>query len=120
MFFFFFSSRRRHTRSDRDWSSDVCSSDLQCLEGRLELLAARREVKQGRRHWRRRFLTADEACLFHPAQPFGQEVGGNPGEAVPKVRVPARAEDQELADDQERPTVADNIEPLGERAVLPV
>src|SRR2546421_3652132 len=27
-FFFFFSSRRRHTRSDRDWSSDVCSSDL--------------------------------------------------------------------------------------------
>src|SRR2546421_9403857 len=28
MVFFFFSSRRRHTRSDRDWSSDVCSSDL--------------------------------------------------------------------------------------------
>src|SRR5699024_11299549 len=27
-FFFFFSSRRRHTRSKRDWSSDVCSSDL--------------------------------------------------------------------------------------------
>src|SRR5207247_7955892 len=26
--FFFFSSRRRHTRSTRDWSSDVCSSDL--------------------------------------------------------------------------------------------
>src|SRR5438067_13766748 len=28
LFFFFFSSRRRHTRSKRDWSSDVCSSDL--------------------------------------------------------------------------------------------
>src|SRR3712207_7147441 len=27
-FFFFFSSRRRHTRYWRDWSSDVCSSDL--------------------------------------------------------------------------------------------
>src|SRR3712207_8523467 len=26
--FFFFSSRRRHTRYWRDWSSDVCSSDL--------------------------------------------------------------------------------------------
>ena len=26
--FFFFSSRRRHTRCWRDWSSDVCSSDL--------------------------------------------------------------------------------------------
>src|SRR5207253_5027080 len=27
---FFFSSRRRHTRWPRDWSSDVCSSDLAC------------------------------------------------------------------------------------------
>src|SRR5699024_11599584 len=27
-FYFFVSSRRRHTRSKRDWSSDVCSSDL--------------------------------------------------------------------------------------------
>src|SRR5690554_348730 len=31
MFFFFFSSRRRHTRCGRDWSSDVCSSDLHPL-----------------------------------------------------------------------------------------
>src|SRR6266403_3245195 len=30
--FFFFSSRRRHTRSLRDWSSDVCSSDLKLVE----------------------------------------------------------------------------------------
>src|SRR2546429_4283378 len=29
--FFFFSSRRRHTRCSRDWSSDVCSSDLSRL-----------------------------------------------------------------------------------------
>src|SRR5690606_40067481 len=28
VFIFFFSSRRRHTRFSRDWSSDVCSSDL--------------------------------------------------------------------------------------------
>src|SRR5437868_13653868 len=28
VFYFFFSSRRRHTISKRDWSSDVCSSDL--------------------------------------------------------------------------------------------
>src|SRR5699024_11359861 len=28
MYYFFFSSRRRHTSSKRDWSSDVCSSDL--------------------------------------------------------------------------------------------
>src|SRR6185312_16712743 len=34
--FFFFSSRRRHTRSDRDWSSDVCSSDLRGTEAPME------------------------------------------------------------------------------------
>src|SRR5436305_10275497 len=32
-FFFFFSSRRRHTRCGRDWSSDVCSSDLKLVGG---------------------------------------------------------------------------------------
>src|SRR5687768_17737395 len=31
--FFFFSSRRRHTRCSRDWSSDVCSSDLVVATG---------------------------------------------------------------------------------------
>src|SRR2546422_3593532 len=31
LFFFFFSSRRRHTRCSRDWSSDVCSSDLKAI-----------------------------------------------------------------------------------------
>src|SRR5207249_9059614 len=42
LFFFFFSSRRRHTRSKRDWSSDVCYSDLLCTsvtEGRRVLMA---------------------------------------------------------------------------------
>src|SRR5439155_9174032 len=32
--FFFFSSRRRHTRWPRDWSSDVCSSDLSASSAR--------------------------------------------------------------------------------------
>src|SRR5688572_32130907 len=54
-FFFFFSSRRRHTRFDCDWSSDVCSSDLEAARapeppqpgldrprGRLVALAGRR------------------------------------------------------------------------------
>src|SRR5215217_1988533 len=35
MFFFFFSSRRRHTRYWRDWSSDVCSSDLELTRASL-------------------------------------------------------------------------------------
>src|SRR2546421_8822354 len=50
--FFFFSSRRRHTRSDRDWSSDVCSSDLaRALCGRVQGLA----LWSAARH--RRFLS---------------------------------------------------------------
>src|SRR6266478_3776533 len=56
--FFFFSSRRRHTRFDCDWSSDVCSSDLRQRSLRLrtalpvdavilELLATRDKSLQG-------------------------------------------------------------------------
>src|SRR5439155_8815282 len=36
--FFFFSSRRRHTRWPRDWSSDVCSSDLEHNGQRLVVI----------------------------------------------------------------------------------
>src|SRR5439155_13154916 len=39
---FFFSSRRRHTRWPRDWSSDVCSSDLSQLPRRVPARAERR------------------------------------------------------------------------------
>src|SRR5438067_13779190 len=42
--FFFFSSRRRHTRSKRDWSSDVCSSDLE-LQGYLADYPASKSVE---------------------------------------------------------------------------
>src|SRR5256886_14999268 len=35
---FFFSSRRRHTRFDCDWSSDVCSSDLAAITGDFVLV----------------------------------------------------------------------------------
>src|SRR6266508_32836 len=41
-FFFFFSSRRRHTRWPRDWSSDVCSSDLDRVDrGRIPIVGRR-------------------------------------------------------------------------------
>src|SRR5205807_6284406 len=39
-FCFFFSSRRRHTRLQGDWSSDVCSSDLQLQSRRRRRTAA--------------------------------------------------------------------------------
>src|SRR2546426_12111681 len=38
-FFFFFSSRRRHTRLQGDWSSDVCSSDLEAAKADVQGLA---------------------------------------------------------------------------------
>src|SRR6266508_368839 len=44
-FFFFFSSRRRHTRWPRDWSSDVCSSDL---GSRIEDRGSRIEDRRSR------------------------------------------------------------------------
>src|SRR5256885_10043739 len=37
VFFFFFSSRRRHTRLQGDWSSDVCSSDLDSTPAELSV-----------------------------------------------------------------------------------
>src|SRR5690625_6008697 len=42
----FFSSRRRHTRWPRDWSSDVCSSDLKA-QGELARVAARLGLSLG-------------------------------------------------------------------------
>src|SRR5699024_11888978 len=47
------SSRRRHTRSKRDWSSDVCSSDLEIAQAMLQrqqasaIVAARQKVVEG-------------------------------------------------------------------------
>src|SRR2546422_9106034 len=46
--FFFFSSRRRHTRCSRDWSSDVCSSDLLIARKDMKLEWPRMETKT---HW---------------------------------------------------------------------
>src|SRR2546422_7991736 len=42
--FFFFSSRRRHTRCSRDWSSDVCSSDLPAGRTDYRCIRVNREV----------------------------------------------------------------------------
>src|SRR3712207_7866877 len=51
-FIFFFSSRRRHTRYWRDWSSDVCSSDLAADPGGGHR-RARRRVSRGTAQERR-------------------------------------------------------------------
>src|SRR5712692_2347472 len=46
-FFFFFSSRRRHTRWNCDWSSDVCSSDLEGLFNLIKSIPATLKYEPG-------------------------------------------------------------------------
>src|SRR5699024_11755896 len=49
---FLFSSRRRHTRSKRDWSSDVCSSDLfRSLAAIRNHSPGSKEVQEGMKEW---------------------------------------------------------------------
>src|SRR5574340_1115714 len=80
--FFFFSSRRRHTRSFGDWSSDVCSSDLN-----VRLYAERL----------RHNMTVEELILFPAAlRHFGAEdwraIEEAPGRAPSDPLFPAPAE----------------------------
>src|SRR5207245_7041203 len=54
---FFFSSRRRHTRCYRDWSSDVCSSDLAKARGGDDQLIG--GVRGGPKHGAKRYTIAE-------------------------------------------------------------
>src|SRR2546426_12622026 len=58
--FFFFSSRRRHTRLQGDWSSDVCSSDLQAYDN----LDYRQALSLGRAALRERLTGAERARAY--------------------------------------------------------
>src|SRR5690606_35907146 len=71
---FFFSSRRRHTRFSRDWSSDVCSSDLRVQGRRVDVPDLHRVAAAGRklrrdpaeRHARHRAGLPQAAVLRDP------------------------------------------------------
>src|SRR5256885_5873360 len=80
--FFFFSSRRRHTRLQGDWSSDVCSSDLRLLE-----LAVNRE------------RAADEAHGARPGPELveGAFARGDDLRRVAQTEVVVGGEDHDLA-----------------------
>src|SRR5437870_8353481 len=74
---FFFSSRRRHTRWPRDWSSDVCSSDLAVgaaalVDVALELLAEPVHVARDRH--RGRVAERAEALAEDPVADVEQQV----------------------------------------------
>src|SRR2546430_5900525 len=70
--FFFFSSRRRHTRFDCDWSSDVCSSDL------IDLLVRLDPVSRG------------QADRLDAADPHAPQHHGVPGAETPHGAKPGR------------------------------
>src|SRR5690606_41207508 len=70
MFVFFFSSRRRHTRFSRDWSSDVCSSDLAEVHAAAEGLAHGGDPGHGLVH---RARTVDQLHLLGAVELEGVE-----------------------------------------------
>src|SRR6267378_4488557 len=82
---FFFSSRRRHTRSLRDWSSDVCSSDLRGrgavpaagvargAHARASRGASRRPARRAGRAWHRRVHAG--ARVSAPTPGSGERLG---------------------------------------------
>src|SRR2546427_12439849 len=65
---FFFSSRRRHTRFDCDWSSDVCSSDLDGLS----------------EHWMR---GNEGPETFSPFDVVGHLIDGEETDWIPRARI---------------------------------
>src|SRR6266436_3073892 len=90
MFLFFFSSRRRHTRCSRDWSSDVCSSDLvhrqrsessaihPVVPADRRISAAHRKpanVPDSSLHSRRKELSDDRFWLHRWKTSLGNDVG---------------------------------------------
>src|SRR5690606_12466632 len=68
------SSRRRHTRFSRDWSSDVCSSDLDHLLGRERLPATQLDLTMHPQH---RAAVGRGADRHHPVQPTGARPRGD-------------------------------------------
>src|SRR5260370_40679582 len=70
--FFFFSSRRRHTRFKCDWSSDVCSSDLQRGPTRYAVQHAQRGSREE--------IVDMAGGLQRPAPEIGRGAGGERGE----------------------------------------
>src|SRR5271166_638217 len=80
---FFFSSRRRHTRWPRDWSSDVCSSDLYYIDNRKH----QKPMRWKGQHVRDEARLRDRLWSATVGQPLPEE----------PIRQPARTAPDKLA-----------------------
>src|SRR5215217_6068138 len=113
--FFFFSSRRRHTRYWRDWSSDVCSSDLHRLKVTAKHERGSRSEPRGfRGHKARPVARARRAggARWTAGRVVGARRGAQARHAVPRERRRPRPRPPPLRRD---PTVA-RLEALVSRA----
>src|SRR2546430_6157975 len=86
--FFFFSSRRRHTRFDCDWSSDVCSSDLARSDNPEERFARREMRKRMADSIRQLAPELRRVCLLRDVMEYStQEVAQRLGVSSLTVRL---------------------------------
>src|SRR5205085_5619826 len=88
---FFFSSRRRHTRFDCDWSSDVCSSDLaKLVRPRIQQF---RQPGDTRSAWAKEFLRQQFRSEFGGDHPPDWQVHTS---FLPDVQDAARSEERRV------------------------
>src|SRR2546429_8550298 len=102
---FFFSRRRRHTRCSRDWSSDVCSSDL---NGRAEL-SFTGAAEEGQQF----FVSTEKTCRDPPAAiDYAREWPGRPEEGFSRLLWCAHQSRQAPAFlPKDRPALASRVAP---------
>src|SRR5690606_40869447 len=79
---FFFSSRRRHTRFSRDWSSDVCSSDLDWSSTSLTSALSVRQRETPSSQSRRAARDAASASSYEDSRAATARLFGGGGEGI--------------------------------------
>jgi len=96
------------------------SPSRQLLHHQPELLPPHRELEERRGDGGRRRLPAQDTCLLELPQPIDEQVRRDPGQAVAQIRISAGPPNQQLAHDQQGPSVPYHVESLGYRTVLAI
>src|SRR5437868_15026279 len=88
---FFFSSRRRHTSSKRDWSSDVCSSDLHTVPLHAQEHGNERQLHlANKQHHRSEERRVGKECKHLWEQSYDKEAGSSFVQYIYAVHVRSR------------------------------